>query len=238
MDSGIYRITCSGNQKSYIGSAKDFGRRWNQHRWKLNSGKHYNTHLQHSWNKYGPDSFGFEKLLICSPDNMILYEQLCLDALHPELNIAMRAGNTLGTRHPEETREKMRQRAIGRKYPPRSQECRDKLSVIHKGKKKPQHVIDALQAGKARRGITLETRARVSESLKAAYANGTRKREKSEAHKQKIGQFYAKLTDEQVIEIRRLRAYGVTGKELAQTYNSNGATISAICNGKRYRWVT
>ena len=54
---GIYLITCTGNDKKYIGKAMDIKKRLTTHKWALKSNKHINKHLQSSYNKYGKDSF-------------------------------------------------------------------------------------------------------------------------------------------------------------------------------------
>lgn len=60
MKSGIYRITNTINGKVYIGSAKDFEKRWKRHRNDATAGKHSSILFQRSWDKYGGDSFVFE----------------------------------------------------------------------------------------------------------------------------------------------------------------------------------
>lgn len=57
---GIYRITNKVNGKVYIGSAKNFRKRANDHKNFLSNNKHHNQHLQASWNLHGPDAFIFE----------------------------------------------------------------------------------------------------------------------------------------------------------------------------------
>ena len=37
----------------------NFGDRRDTHFSELNNNKHYNTHLQHAWNKYGKENFSF-----------------------------------------------------------------------------------------------------------------------------------------------------------------------------------
>lgn len=49
---GIYIITNTFNKKVYIGSAKKFRLRWNQHSCKLMQDKHDNHYLQSAFNKY------------------------------------------------------------------------------------------------------------------------------------------------------------------------------------------
>jgi group I intron endonuclease len=61
-DSGIYCIRSLANNKCYIGSAKNFSLRKNEHFYELRNNKHANIHLQNSWNKYGENNFIFEIL--------------------------------------------------------------------------------------------------------------------------------------------------------------------------------
>ena len=234
--SGIYQIRNLLNGKRYVGSAVCFRVRWNGHRMRLRRGDHHSRHLQASWNKYGEDSFSFEVIETCAPELLIEREQHHLDA-GANYNVCLVAGSTLGRRHSEQTRRKIGDRKLGTKMPARDAEYRAKLSAIHAGREKPQHVMDALQRGRARQEFTQDRRRRIGEALRAAYANGIRSREKSEDHKMRIGQAFAKLSDAEVREIRRLNAEGVTGRELAKRFGSNPGTISEICNRKRYRWV-
>lgn len=235
--SGIYQIRNLVNGKRYIGSAKCFRIRWNGHRAKLNRGVHHSRHLQSAWNKYGPEAFAFEVIELCGSDSLVAREQHWLDGARPDYNVCPNAGNTLGRRLSDESREKIRTKAVGRKLGPRSQEHRRKLSAVHAGKKKPAHVMRALQAGRLRHALTEEQRSALSDSVRRGYEDGTRVREKTETHKNRIGQAFATLTDDSVREIRRLRSEGVTGRELSKMYGSNPGTISEICSGKRYRWV-
>ena len=58
---GIYSITNTINGKQYIGStAKSFKARYNQHKSKLNVGKHHCKHLQSAYLKYGGQFFIFK----------------------------------------------------------------------------------------------------------------------------------------------------------------------------------
>lgn len=156
---------------------------------------------------------------------------------HAPEHVAKRAALHRGMRRSEETRQRLSVAMSGKKRGPRSAEYRANLSKALKGRVMSAEHMAALQAGRASRIYTEEQRAAIAEKLRKSYEDGTRQREKTEEHKNKIGQFYAKLTDDQVREIRKLRAEGMQGKELARRFNSNGGTISAICNGKRYRWV-
>ena len=147
------------------------------------------------------------------------------------------AGSTLGRIHSAETKLKIARKAEGRKCPPRSAEYRAAMSASLAGKKKSEAHAAALHAGRMARVYSEEQRQQVSESLKEAYRSGLRSREKSDQHRQRIGQFFAKLTDDEVREIRCLREAGVTCKLLAERFASNAGTICEIATGKRYRWV-
>lgn len=235
--SGIYQIRNRVNGKRYIGSAKLLRKRRNEHFCRLKNGRHHSRHLQASWNKHGRAAFKFEVIELCSPSHLLDREQHWLDSEDPEYNICKVAGNTLGRKHSKETRRKIAKKAVGRKCPPRSAKHRRRLSEIHKGKKKPDHVMAALQAGRARRVYTDEQRRRMADDTRRSYEDGRRSRTKTEDHRFKIGQFFAKLTDDEVREIRRLKLAGVTGRQLAKDFDSNPGTISNICSGKRYAWV-
>ena len=69
--SGIYSITNIKNGKMYIGSSKDINQRLKAHYRELKKGKHINTYLQNSYNKYGRDCFKGKTILKC--EESILY---------------------------------------------------------------------------------------------------------------------------------------------------------------------
>jgi len=121
--SGVYQITCLPTGKTYIGSAKMFRTRWNLHRTHLRANRHDSKHMQHSWNKYGPDAFEFKILLVCDHSVVLVYEQIFLDALKPKFNTCKVAGNVAGVRHSDEAKKRMGagQRAIRPKYEWRGQ---------------------------------------------------------------------------------------------------------------------
>lgn len=60
LKSGIYKITNKINGRIYIGSAKEFKRRWSQHAASLKANKHQNKFLQADYNKCGDAAFIFE----------------------------------------------------------------------------------------------------------------------------------------------------------------------------------
>lgn len=103
---GIYRIRNKRDGKIYIGSTIDFQKRWALHRRRLNKGNHHAHHLQSAWNKYGASSFAFEIVEYCKDEDLLEREQYYLDTFNPEYNTSPTAGNRLGIKERQETREK------------------------------------------------------------------------------------------------------------------------------------
>jgi group I intron endonuclease len=77
--SWIYKITCIGDNKVYVGSTHNIKRRWQIHRDTLKRNVHHNSYLQYAWNKYGKDSFKFEILEIVSFNEYREKEQYWID---------------------------------------------------------------------------------------------------------------------------------------------------------------
>lgn len=237
MESGVYQITNEVNGKRYIGSAVNLEIRKKQHFQRLKKGDHPNIHLRRSCAKHGLGAFSFKVIVNCAAEHVLSWEQTALEGLMPEFNICPTAGSSAGRKFSEETKDKIRQKAIGRKYTIRSAEHRAKLSAVHKGKSKPQHVIDALQAGRRNYIITDEHRLKTANHLRASYVDGRRNRDKTEDHKNKIGQYFSDLTDDQVRQIFELKKQGKSGAEIGRLFKKPNSTICQILKRKRYRWV-
>jgi excinuclease UvrABC nuclease subunit len=56
---GIYKITNTKNNTTYIGKSVDIYKRWNEHVSKLKDGIHHCPHLQAEFNQYGLAAFEF-----------------------------------------------------------------------------------------------------------------------------------------------------------------------------------
>lgn len=84
---GIYMIYCKTNGKKYIGSSKNIKNRLYKHRSHLRRNTHCNPHLQNAFNKYKENSFKIEIIKICKLEELLMWEQYCIDELKPEFNI-------------------------------------------------------------------------------------------------------------------------------------------------------
>jgi hypothetical protein len=65
MSIGIYKIENLINGKIYVGQSVDIEKRWSTHKSELKNHRHYNSHLQKAWNKYGEENFHFSIVAEC-----------------------------------------------------------------------------------------------------------------------------------------------------------------------------
>lgn len=79
MGCGIYKIENLKNGKIYVGSSVNLESREYKHFWMLNRNEHDNEYLQHSYNKYGRDSFKFEIIEECDENLLIEKENHYID---------------------------------------------------------------------------------------------------------------------------------------------------------------
>ena len=143
MESGIYIIENTINNKKYVGSAKNIKKRWYQHKYTLNNNSHDNLYLQNAWNKYGENNFKFGVLEEVEPEKLIEKEQHYINLLNAcnkivGYNLAPTAGNTLGFKFSEESKLNM---SLLKKGKPSvrgnyvmSDETKRKMSKSKKGK--------------------------------------------------------------------------------------------------------
>lgn len=226
-NTGIYEIRNLVNGKRYIGSAVRFCNRWRVHAQSLLRGDHHSIALQRAWNLYGPSAFQFNKLLVCAKPDLIMYEQICMDAYQPEYNIVPKAGSQLGYKHSEETRKRMSaSRAkdfspmTGKKH---SDETKAKISTSRKGKgggPRSEERLAKISAALKGRIITDEQRKKISQTL-----TGT-----------STGR--GKLNEDQVREIRALWATGLLRKfEIAKRLGVKPTWVNTVVDGHAYGWV-
>lgn len=103
MNVGVYVITCLPTRKRYVGSSSvSLKGRIALHKRQLRDNKHHSRYLQRAWNKYGEEAFDFSTIIVCLPEDAVMYEQAAIDLYQPEFNTSPTAGSCLGVKHPPE----------------------------------------------------------------------------------------------------------------------------------------
>lgn len=170
MPSGIYQIKNIANNKIYIGSSYRVERRWLEHRYELRRNNHYNPYLQQSWNKYREQTFEFEILEICQPEDLVTIEQYYFDWLEPfkdrGYNIAYIAKSVMRNRK-------------------HTIEAKAKMSTSHKGCKAHNKGMPMDEKQKEKIRLTLRGR-HLTEEHKANISKALKGRHHSEITKKKI----------------------------------------------------
>lgn len=222
-NAGVYEIVNTANGRRYIGSSANIAARFKTHRYELSRGEHHSAKLQRSWNKHGADAFSFRTLLVCSPEDSLFFEQRCLDAYKPELNIATVAGKKtmLGRKHSAATLAKMSAAKLGNtatRGKPRNPEAVKATADAHRGMKRSEL-----------------TRARIS-----ARRSGAKMPARTADHRRKLSESQrgrGRFSDSEISQIKLRAAGGERHPEIARDLGVCRPLISMICSGKRYRWV-
>ena len=133
---GIYKISNIINNKVYIGQSIDIERRFTVHMRDLNNNKHYNQHLQASYNKYGKEAFLYEVLCICEITELDDMERFFIDyynSMNQEYGYNKESGGSKNKIISDETREKYRINNRGSKNPfygkKHTKESREKIKA-------------------------------------------------------------------------------------------------------------
>ena len=193
--SGVYIIKNIKTHKSYVGSSFDIYKRWARHKNDLKKNIHHSEKLQNSYNKYGENSFVFLLAESATKEKQMMeIEQKWIDMLscvekgyniNPFAGLVGRMPKTedhkkkIGQAHKgrklsEESKEKIRQKAIGRKIGPMSDAMKKKLSDAKKGWKMPEEGKEKLRKfrlGKKTGPMSDAHKKAISDGLKKHYLN-------------------------------------------------------------------
>lgn len=242
MESGVYKIVNTKNNKVYIGSTNSFKRRKNNHFSQLRNNKHINKYLQMDFNKFGEDIFLFEIIKKCELDELIEQEQYYINIYEScnskrGYNIEPNAGSSLGIKRSDETRNRISE---VRKCKKMSEETKEKISKKLKGKKKNPFTEEHLKnLSESHKGLKLseETRKKLSEIIKII-ANKPENKERVSLQSRGENNNFAKLTEKEVIEIKSLLRTGkYTQIEISKLFNVRNTTINAIKMGKTWKHI-
>jgi len=136
---GIYKITNIKNNKIYVGSSSNLNRRYYHHINDLINNKHFNIHLQRSFNIDGEESFNFEIIEYCKYGVLVEREEYYikfLNCLNDKIGYNInpngdRPPSWLGRKHTDETKIKMGNSSRGRIQ---TEYAKNIASLTHKGK--------------------------------------------------------------------------------------------------------
>jgi len=201
MTTGIYRILNTTSGKSYVGQSTELESRFGHHLWSLRSGRHFNPHLQASFNHHGESAFIFEVVIVCEKHELTNLEQQWIDSLdsfNNGYNQRPAADSMAGFKHSDETKRRASEEAKKRYEAPEMREiARQRAAIIWAN---PEHVELMRQIGRKRfetpeqreaarqaqlrrledpeqldavrqRANTPERRQRLSEGLRRSHAN-------------------------------------------------------------------
>jgi len=154
MTMGVYCIQLEKENYwcSYVGISINIEQRWKDHICRLDSHYHPNNYLQQAWKKYGGiDSFKFYILEEEQDYNkLLLLEKKYAYAFgYPDRDLCFNIGSpgginpTIGRKHTEGTKQKMREAKKGKKH---TKEHRQKVSEAQQGEKHSRAKLTELQA--------------------------------------------------------------------------------------------
>ena len=176
LKSGVYKITNKINGRIYIGSAKEFKRRCNQHRIGLIKKKHTNKFLQADFNKCGEDAFVFEVIEVVEgpQENRLLIEQTYIKNyyddqdqcynLSPYVN---KRGAKCRSYNPQQTLERFRAATKGK--PMWTEEEKKSISERLRGHKVSEVTRQKLRNAMIGKKLSEETRRKIAEGNKGKH---------------------------------------------------------------------
>lgn len=241
-NSGIYSITHLKTGNFYIGSAKNFNKRWSAHICHLKKNKHHSPYLQNIYNKYGIESLQFNIIEICPIQNLLSREQFYLDNLKPRFNTLKIAGSSLGHKMTLRARANISSGRKGKqvstegllkmKTTMQSDSMRKHLSNLALGRVAPNKGLPMSQEQKLKISIAKKGKPLSDDhkaKIKASCAKGF---SHSEETKRNISKLKLKFTKNEVLEIREKYKSGLSMEKLAQQHNVMRHTIGRVINGK------
>lgn len=229
-ESGIYKITNTISNKVYIGSAVVLKRRLTSHYTSLLSKTHHNQILQRSWNKHGYNNFHFEIVeIVENENNLINREQYWIDfytSYNRKLgyNIAPIAGSSLGIARTDETKQRISKskRELNSKAKKINEKTASLIKSLLNEGKKPSEISESI-------GISKDLIRAIKEGKSWTYIDPQLRLP--------VENFQKKLSDDNVLSIHKMLSDGLRVKDIAEIFDVNYRTISAIKNNKTWSSV-
>lgn len=229
---GIYRITDKLTGMTYVGQTSyNFGDRWDNHRSLLNGNKHGNHGLQDAWNADGgQDNFEFAIIVSCdTPDVLDELEEKYI-AMYRELGLSLNVAD--GGRHglrghhlSDETKRKIgaknKVNMTGRKDSEQTRARKSEAQIRRfEQMSSDEYAAFCRVVSEKSRGYTFGD----------AYRQGCSERQWETPHG-------AKLTADQVRNIRNEYASGADKHTLAAEYGTSPANIMNIVKYRRWKHI-
>lgn len=207
MKSGIYLFTING--RSYVGSAVDIKARRSTHLHNLRKGKHGNRFFQSCYNKHGEENLKHEVLEYVEKERLIEREQFYIDTMNPCINIAKKAGNTLGVKQTEEVRKRNSQLRMGHKWGVgRVQSAETRKKISDKAKERGLHPKFLEASKRANTGI-----------------------KHSKEFRDRLAKAQSKVSVEQSKQIKEMSKNGVYQKDIASIFGISQRLVVRVLQG-------
>jgi len=229
---GIYKITNTENGKVYVGQSVTVNARLHRHRVSLAGGYHDNQYLQRSWDKYGEGCFTFEVIQrVDDVEKLTGIEQHWMDTLRAAeeeygYNLRPAADTNKGFHHTEETKRKIGEAS---KRMVRTPEWNANISAGRKrsGYRHPPEVLKRMSEKMMGRIVPRDQVERSAASRRGVPLTAERRKNIGDALRGEKG-CNAKLTQDQVDEIRARCLKGEIPSEMAIDYGVGAATVRDV----------
>ena len=233
----IYLITNKINNGGYVGKSIDHTSRWRSYIPPFDNDSMYAIHDAIA--KYGYDNFRFDIIQELSSEVWLnpaeIYWIAYLKGIGCKLYNETDGGDGIsGYRHTEETKKLLSQQkldlyAAGYKQPPRTPESLEALSLSMLGHKRNVGKIHPSDCEHCR---ILRERNLNNNPAKNGHSDETKKK-MSDAHLGSQNAF-ALMTEEKVIELRKLAHEGVTNQKLCEIFGLQPTTVRGIKFGRSW----
>lgn len=217
---GVYYIVEKTTNRIYVGSSVNIKRRVKQHYSDLIGNLHKNSYLQRTWNKYGELSFVSGVLeLVDRKENLLSSEQYWIDFFESAsredgFNLSPTAGSNLGFKKTKEQIENSILAIRGTKNTILTEDGASQVKFMLNKDYSITYIAKLME-------VDYETIRSIRRGNSFLYVNPQIKHNNN---------MKAKLTESDVIEIKKLLNTGERVKEISIDYSVSHRTISAIKN--------
>lgn len=218
--SGIYYILESKSGRIYVGSSVDMRRRVRQHYTDLVSNIHKNEYLQRTWNKRKSEDFSVGVIeTVAKKENLLNREQAWMNFFHSfdrdkGFNLTPTAGSNLGFKKTKEQIENNKIALRGKRNTNLSEEEASRVKTMINSGKSLKEISEVM-------GAKYETIRSIRRGHSFKYIDPQIEYDSN---------MKEKLTEKDVIEIKKMLNNGSRVKDLSIAYNVSHRTISAIKN--------